>query len=81
VLGIDRDSHLIAPLFDERDPAVMTMMLRAIEGARRCNRSISICGQAPSDYPELARKLIAAGISALSLNADAIIALRRALAE
>lgn len=71
-LGVDRDSDQLAALFDERDPAVQKMMIMAIEGARKNNRFIGICGQAPSDYPELADFLIKAGISSISLNKDAV---------
>ena len=73
VLAVDRDSALVAPLFDERNEAVKKMMAWAIEGARACKKHIGICGQAPSDYPELAKFLIKEGITSLSLNADAII--------
>ncbi len=73
VLGVDRDSELLAPLFDERDPAVKKMMAMAIEGARRNKRYIGICGQAPSDYPEVAQFLIEKGIDSLSLNSDSIL--------
>lgn len=73
VLGIDRDSTLVAPLFDERNEAVKKMMVMAIEGAHRKNKYIGICGQAPSDYPEIAEFLIKAGIDSLSLNADSVI--------
>lgn len=73
-LGIDRDSTIIAPLFDERDEAVKKMMLMAIEGAHAQGKHIGICGQAPSDYPEVAKFLINAGIDSLSLNADSVVA-------
>lgn len=73
VLGIDRDSALIAPLFDERNEAVKMMLALAIQGARAHNKPIGICGQAPSDYPELADYLIKTGISSLSLNPDAVL--------
>ena len=73
VLGIDRDSTLIAPLFDERNEAVKKMMTMAIEGAHKCGKYIGICGQAPSDYPEIAEFLIEKGIDSLSLNADSVI--------
>lgn len=71
-LGVDRDSPLVAPLFNEQDKAMLTMFTLAIEGAKRNKRHISICGQGPSDYPALADFLINKGIDALSLNADAI---------
>ncbi len=72
-LAIDRDSALIAPLFDERDPAVKKMLSMAITGAKKQAKKIGICGQAPSDYPELAHFLINEGIDSLSLNPDSVI--------
>ncbi|CAK6692052.1 phosphoenolpyruvate synthase [Synechococcus sp. CCY9201] len=80
-LGLDRDSALVADLFDERHPAVMAMIRLAIQTARRCGRKIGICGQAPSDYPEFARFLVAEGIDSISLNPDAVIATRIRVAE
>jgi pyruvate,water dikinase len=73
VLGVDRDSILLSSLFDERDEAVKKMMAMAIEGAHEHNRYIGICGQAPSDYPEMIEFLIKAGIDSFSLNADAVL--------
>ena len=73
VLGVDRDSTIIAPLFDERDEAVKKMMALVIEGAHKSGKYIGICGQAPSDYPEIAEFLIEKGIDSLSLNADSVI--------
>lgn len=73
VLGVDRDSTILSTLFDERDEAVKKMMTMAIEGAHRNKRYIGICGQAPSDYPEIAEFLINKGIDSLSLNADSVI--------
>ena len=73
VLGVDRDSTIIASLFDERDEAVKKIMAMAIEGAHRNKRYIGICGQAPSDYPEVADFLIKTGIDSLSLNADSVV--------
>lgn len=72
-LGVDRDSSLLATAFDERDPAVIAMMRMAIEGAHDNDRYIGICGQAPSDYPELAQLLMEADIDSMSLNPDAVI--------
>ena len=72
-LGVDRDSSLLAHAFDERDPAVIAMMRMAIEGAHNNDRYIGICGQAPSDYPELAQLLMEADIDSMSLNPDAVI--------
>jgi pyruvate, water dikinase len=72
-LGVDRDSGVLSKLFDERDPAVLKILKMAISGAQRNKKHISICGQAPSDYPEIAQFLIAQGIDALSLNPDSVI--------
>ena len=72
VLGTDRDSELIAHLFDERNPAVTAMIASAIQAAKRAGRKIGICGQAPSDYPEFARFLVSEGIDSISLNPDAV---------
>lgn len=72
VLGIDRDSGTVAHLFDERNEAVRRMIHAAIQAARRCGKPIGICGQAPSDYPELATWLVDEGITSLSLNPDAL---------
>jgi len=72
VLGIDRDSQVLAPLFDERDKAVKKSMVMAIEGALRHQRHIGICGQGPSDLPEVANFLISKGISSISLNPDSV---------
>jgi pyruvate,water dikinase len=73
VLGLDRDSELVAPLFDERNPAVLAMIAGIIASARASGRKIGICGQAPSDYPEFARFLVQRGIGGISLNPDAIV--------
>ncbi len=73
VLGVDRDSEIVAPLFDERNPAVMTMIADLIARARAAGRKIGICGQAPSDYPEFARFLVERGIDSISLNPDAVL--------
>ena len=72
-LGLDRDSELVAPLFDERNPAVLSLVADVIRTARACGRKIGICGQAPSDYPEFARFLVQQGIGSISLNPDAIV--------
>ena len=71
-LGVDRDSGILMHLFDERDLAVKRMLRMAIEGALRNNKYIGICGQGPSDYPEIAQFLIECGIHTLSLNADTV---------
>jgi pyruvate,water dikinase len=73
VLGVDRDSALVAFDFDERDPGVMEMLRQAVEGARRNGRHSGICGQAPSDYPEMAEYLVRLGIDSISLNPDTVV--------
>lgn len=72
-LGVDRDSGIVAKLFDERDPAVKAMLAMAIAACRRANKYIGICGQGPSDHPELARWLLDQGIDSLSLNPDTVV--------
>ncbi len=72
-LGVDRDSALVAFDFDERDPGVLQMLRMAIEGAHRNNRPIGICGQGPSDYPDLAAYLIELGIDSISLTPDSLL--------
>ena len=80
-LGLDRDSALVAELFDERQTAVMEMIRMAIRTAKRCGRKIGICGQAPSDYPDFARFLVEEGIDSISLNPDAVVKTRIAIAR
>jgi pyruvate, water dikinase len=87
-LGLDRDSAIVAHLFDERNAAVMRLVQDVIQRARACGRKVGICGQAPSDYPEFARFLVTCGIDSISLNPDTvlkttqdIVALERQLAE
>ncbi|MEH2006769.1 phosphoenolpyruvate synthase [Nostoc sp.] len=72
-LGIDRDSALVARLFDERNQGVKRMVKMAIEAAKKCDRKIGICGQAPSDYPEFAQFLVEQGIDSISLNPDSVL--------
>src|SRR5687767_3651062 len=72
-LGLDRDSEMVAHLFDERDGAVEKMVEMAIDAAHRAGKKIGICGQAPSDYPEFARFLVEKGIASMSLNPDTVI--------
>lgn len=72
-LGLDRDSEMVAHLFDERDGAVERMVEMAIDAAHRAGKKIGICGQAPSDYPEFARFLVEKGITSISLNPDTVI--------
>ena len=72
-LGLDRDSELVAHLFDERNNAVKRMIGKAIATVKLHGRKIGICGQAPSDYPEFARFLVAQGIDSISLNPDSVL--------
>ncbi len=72
-LGLDRDSALVAHIFDERNEAVKRMVEIAIKAAKKYNRKIGICGQAPSDYPEFARFLVELGIDSISLNPDSVL--------
>ncbi|QDU04204.1 Phosphoenolpyruvate synthase [Gimesia chilikensis] len=71
-LGVDRDSEVVAHIFDERDPAVMDSLATAIQRVKASGRKIGICGQAPSDYPEIAAFLVKQGIDSISLNPDAV---------
>ena len=73
VLGVDRDSELVAPEFDERNPAVLRMIAMVVEAAHRAGRKVGICGQAPSDHPDLVRFLVEKGITSISLNPDALV--------
>ena len=79
-LGLDRDSALVADLFDERDASVKAMISLAIRTAHRCDRPIGLCGQAPSDHPDFARFLVEEGIDSISLNPDALLRTRLAVA-
>jgi len=73
VLGVDRDSELVAPEFDELNPAVLSAIAAIIDGAKRAGRKVGICGQAPSDSPEMVRFLVGRGITSISLNPDAVV--------
>lgn len=73
VLGVDRDSEIVAHVFDERNAAVERMIAEVIQTCKKIGRKIGICGQAPSDYPEFARFLVEQGIDSLSLSADVIV--------
>lgn len=73
VLGLDRDSSLVAGIFDERDPAVLDVLHRAIDACTRRGKYIGICGQGPSDHPDLADWLVDEGIESISLNPDTIV--------
>ena len=79
-LGVDRDSELLAHIFDERDPGVQRLIRTIVEIAHRQGRQIGICGQAPSDYPEFAEFLADLGIDSISLSPDSLPAVARRLA-
>jgi len=72
-LALDRDSGLVMDAFDERDPAVKRMLQLAIQACRKANKYVGICGQGPSDYPDLAEWLMAEGIESMSLNPDTVV--------
>lgn len=80
-LGLDRDSALVAHIFDERNDAVKRMIAMAIATVKQHNRKIGICGQAPSDYPEFARFLVELGIDSISLNPDSVLRTTLDIAE
>jgi pyruvate,water dikinase len=80
-LGLDRDSSLVAHIFDERNQAVKQMVRMVIEAAKRNHRKIGICGQAPSDYPEFAEFLVEQGIDSISLNPDSVMKTLLAIAK
>ncbi|MBT3056391.1 MAG: phosphoenolpyruvate synthase [Candidatus Thiodiazotropha endolucinida] len=79
-LGLDRDSGLVAKSFDERDPAVKRMLEMAIQACNTAGKYVGICGQGPSDYPDLAEWLVERGIQSVSLNPDTVIDTWRLLA-
>jgi pyruvate,water dikinase len=81
VLGVDRDSAIVAFDFDERDEGVKAMIRLAVEGARRNHRHCGICGQAPSDYPEITEYLVALGIDSISVNPDALVRTHQLIAR
>ena len=81
VLGVDRDSAMVAFDFDERDPGVLEMLKLAVQGARRNGRHSGICGQAPSDYPEMAEYLVRLGIDSISLSPDTVLSTTLAIVE
>jgi pyruvate,water dikinase len=72
-LGVDRDSGIVAGSFDERDPAVKAMLHMAIQACRKAGKYVGICGQGPSDHPDLAKWLVEEGIDTLSLNPDTVV--------
>ena len=81
ILGVDRDSEIVAPVFDERNAAVKTMIAQVIRTCRAKGSKIGICGQAPSDYPEFAQFLVEQGIHSISLNPDTVLKTTGAILE
>jgi len=81
ILGIDRDSEVLAPQFDERDESVMRAMFHVIETCRKYGVTTSICGQAPSTYPEITEALVRHEITSVSVNPDAVLETRRLVAS
>jgi pyruvate,water dikinase len=80
-LGVDRDSEIVAHVFDERNEAVMTMIAAVIQSAKAKGRKIGICGQAPSDFPDFAQFLVEQGIDSISLNPDSVLKTMLAIRE
>jgi pyruvate,water dikinase len=72
-LGLDRDSALVADIFDERDEAVRAMLSMTIRACKKAGKYVGICGQGPSDHPDLARWLLDEGIESMSLNPDSVV--------
>jgi pyruvate,water dikinase len=72
-LGLDRDSGLVAAAFDERDPAVKSLISAAIKACKARGKYVGICGQGPSDHPDLAKWLLDQGIDSISLNPDTVV--------
>jgi len=81
MLGVDRDSPTVAEDFDERDPAVLRSVENVIKSCHKHGVKVSICGQAPSNYPEFAEALVEYGIDSMSVNADIIEKTRRIVAS
>ena len=80
-LGVDRDSSLVSAVFDERNDAVTRMLSQAIRACKERGKYIGICGQAPSDYPEITRFLVNEGIDSISLNPDSLLKMRQVVSE
>ena len=72
-LGLDRDSGIVSHLFDERDAAVKVLLSMAIQACRKAGKYVGICGQGPSDHPDLAKWLMEQGIDSVSLNPDSVL--------
>jgi pyruvate,water dikinase len=80
-LGVDRDSEIVAFDFDERDPGMLEMLKLAVEGAKRSGRHVGICGEAPANYPEIARYLAGLGIDSISVNPSSLLRTMDVVAE
>jgi len=81
ILGADRDNETLSNLFDERNMAVKRSIKSLIETAHKYGKTVSICGQAPSVYPDFTRFLVEAGIDSVSVNPDVVVQTRRMLAQ
>jgi pyruvate,water dikinase len=80
-LGVDRDSEIVAFDFDERDPGMLEMLRMAVVGAKRNHRHVGICGEAPADYPEIARFLTRIGIDSISVNPSSVLRTLKVVSE
>jgi pyruvate,water dikinase len=80
-LGVDRDSEIVAFDFDECDPGMLEMLRLAVTGAKRNKRHVGICGEAPANYPEIARYLAGLGIDSISVNPSSVLRTIQAVAE
>ena len=80
-LGLDRDSSLVAHLYDERNDAVKRLIAQVVDVAKKKGKKIGICGQAPSDFPDFAEFLVECGIDSISLIPDTVIKTRLAIAK
>jgi len=81
VSTVDRDSDLVSEIFDERNEAMKIQFKNAIQACKRNNKYVGICGQAPSDYPEIAEYLVKLGINSISLNPDTVMQTRNRVLE
>jgi pyruvate,water dikinase len=79
-LGVDRDSEILAELFDEQDEAVKWMIENVIRAAHKAGAKVGLCGQAPSDHPEFAEFLVECGIDSISVSPDSFLAVKRKVA-
>jgi len=81
IMGVDRDNAMMAAEFDERNAAVLKAIKRVVDGCKRNGITVSLCGQAPSVYPEFAEKLVEFGVTSMSVNPDAVERTRRIVAS